>query len=153
MPQEVLLTTSSSPDSSILLHDLHNSNHVQSFRQSVTAQNGLTMTASKNQFLTAQLDRGIIHVYSWGKDTSKSKMILPEKIRSFKMSPSGTWCVGGSESGKLFLWEVHLDANRWTYIRSLAGICYLLEKHITSLSQRYLLLQMKPCCLLEVKMR
>ena len=106
MPQEVLLTTSSSPDSSILLHDLHNSNHIQSFRQSVTAPNGLTMTASKTQFLAAQLDRGIVHIYSWGKDTLTSKFILPEKIRSFKMSPSGTWCVGGSESGRLFLWEV-----------------------------------------------
>jgi len=134
MPQEVLLTTSSSPDSLILLHDLHTLNHIQSFRQSVTGQNGLTMTASKTQFLAAQLDRGVVHVYSWGKDTSKSKVILPEKIRSFKISPSGIWCVGGSESGKLFLWEVYLDANQWIYHRSLAGICYLLEKHITSLS-------------------
>ena len=25
-------------------------------------------------------------------------LILPEKIRSLKMSPSGTWCVGGSET-------------------------------------------------------
>jgi pre-rRNA-processing protein IPI3 len=91
------------------------------------------MTASKTQFLAAQLDRGIVHVYSWGKDIPKSKMILPEKIRSFKISPSGTWCVGGSESGKLFLWEVHLDANTWIYIRSLAGTCYSLEKHIISL--------------------
>jgi pre-rRNA-processing protein IPI3 len=109
MPQEVLLTASSSPESSILLHDLHNSNHIQSFRQSVTAQNGLAMTSSKTQFLAAQFDRGTVHVYSWGKDTVNTKMILPEKIRSLKMSPSGTWCVGGSETGRLFLWEVSTD--------------------------------------------
>jgi pre-rRNA-processing protein IPI3 len=109
MPQEVLLTTSSSPDSSILIHDLHSSNHIQSFRQSVTASNGLTLTTSKTQFLAAQQDRGVVHVYSWGKDTVNSKIIPPEKIRSIRMSPSGTWCVGGSESGRLFLWEVRID--------------------------------------------
>jgi pre-rRNA-processing protein IPI3 len=109
MPQEVLLTTSSFPESSILLHDLHNSNHIQSFRQSVTAQNGLAMTVAKTRFLAAQLDKGTVHVYSWGKDTVNTKMILPEKIRSLKLTPSGTWCVGGSETGRLFLWEVATD--------------------------------------------
>jgi pre-rRNA-processing protein IPI3 len=75
----------------------------------VTAQNGLAMTISKTQFLAAQLDRGTVHVYSWGKDTMNSKIILPEKIRSLKISPSGTWCVGGSETGRLFLWEVSIN--------------------------------------------
>jgi pre-rRNA-processing protein IPI3 len=104
MPQEVLLTTSSTADSSILLHDLHTSNHIQSFRQSASAQNGLT-TLCNRQFLAAQVDRGIVHVYNWGKDAIDMKMILPEKICSLKMSPSGTWCLGGSESGRLFVWE------------------------------------------------
>ena len=104
MPQEVLLTTSSSADSSILLHDLHTSNHIQSFPQPTTARNGLTL--SPRQFLAAQVDKGTLHVYSWGKDAVDMKMILPEKIRSLKMSPSGTWCAGGSESGRLFVWEV-----------------------------------------------
>jgi pre-rRNA-processing protein IPI3 len=112
MPQEVLLTTSSSPESSILIHDLHNSNLLQSFRQSITAQNGLAPTISKKQFLAAQLDRGLVNVYSWCRDTVSSKMILPEKIRSLKMSPSGSWCVGGSESGGLFLWEVRIHVCR-----------------------------------------
>jgi pre-rRNA-processing protein IPI3 len=108
MPQEILLTTSSSPDSSILLHDLHTSNHIQSFRQSTTAQNGLTISPQNTQFLAAQIDKGIVHVYSWGKDAINQKMILPEKIRSLQLSPSGIWCAGGSESGRLFFWEVTL---------------------------------------------
>ena len=109
MPREVVLTTSSSPDSSILLHDVHTSNHIQSFRQSTSAQNGLTMTSSKTHFLAAQADKGILHAYIWGKDAVAMKMILPDKIRSLKMCPSGTWCIGGSESGKLFLWEVFIS--------------------------------------------
>src|SRR5216117_3539969 len=106
MRTEVLLTTSSSAESSVLLYDLHNSNHIQTFRHSITAQNGLTTTNCKTQFLAAQLDRGTVHVYSWGKDTVTTKMILPEKIRCLKLSPSGAWCAGGSETGRLFLWEV-----------------------------------------------
>lgn len=106
MPQEIILTTSSASESLVLLHGLHTSNHIQSFRQSTTAANGLTVHPSKCQFLAAQVEKGIVHVYSWGKDTVNTKMILPEKIRALKISPSGTWCVGGSESGRLFLWEV-----------------------------------------------
>jgi pre-rRNA-processing protein IPI3 len=106
MPQEILLTASSSQDSSILLHDLHTSNHIQSFRQSTTAQNGLTISPQKSHFLAAQIDKGIVHVYSWAKDAINMKMILPEKIRSLRLSPSGAWCAGGSESGRLFFWEV-----------------------------------------------
>jgi len=111
MPQEIVLTTSSSPDSTVLLHDLHTSNHIHSFRQSTTVANGLTITPSKSQFLAAQVSRGLVHVYSWGKDTITTKMILPDKVRSLQISPSGTWCVGGSESGKLFLWEVNPIGN------------------------------------------
>ena len=106
MPQEIVLTTSSAAESLVLLHDLHTSNHIQSFRQSTTAANGLTVHPSKCQFLAAQVGKGIVHVYSWGKDTANTKMILPEKIRALQISPSGTWCVGGSESGRSFLWEV-----------------------------------------------
>lgn len=106
MPQEVLLSTSSAPDSSILIHDLHTSNHLQSFRQSTSAKNGVTINPSRTQFLAAQVEKGLVHVYSWGKDSVAMKMILPEKIRSLRLSPSGTYCIGGSETGKLFLWEV-----------------------------------------------
>jgi pre-rRNA-processing protein IPI3 len=106
MPQEVLLTTSSLGDSSILVHDLHNSSHIQTFRQCATIKGGVALTNSKSQFLAAQLDKGVVHVYSWGKDSVGTKMILPEKILCLQISPSGSWCVGGSESGKLFLWEV-----------------------------------------------
>lgn len=109
MPQEIVLTTSSAADSTVLLYDLHTSKHIRSFRQSTTAANGITIAPSKCQFLAAQVDRGLVHVYSWGKDTITTKMILPDKIRSLEISPSGTWCVGGSESGKLFLWEVGLS--------------------------------------------
>lgn len=108
MPQELVLTTSSIEDSSILIHDLHTSNHIQSFRQSTSAKNGVIITPSKTHFLAAQQEKGLIHVYSWGKDSVTMKMVPPEKIRSLRISPSGAWCLGGSESGKLFLWEAFL---------------------------------------------
>ena len=106
MPQEVLLTASSAGDSSILIHDLHTWSHIQTFRQCVAPSGGIAFTASNTQFLAAQLDKGVVHVYSWGKDTVNTKMILPEKIRCLQVSPSGTWCAAGSESGKMFVWEV-----------------------------------------------
>jgi pre-rRNA-processing protein IPI3 len=106
MPQEVLLTSSAALESAILLYDLHTSNHIQSFRECNATQSGVTTTTSKTQFLTTLAHKGLLHVYSWGKDTPNTKMILPGKVQSLKTSPSGKWCVGGSDSGKLFLWEV-----------------------------------------------
>jgi WD40 repeat protein len=82
------------------------SNHIQSFRDSTTPPQGLTILHN-NTILATQSSRGIIHAYTWSKDTHTAKMILPEKIRSLKVSPSGTWCAAGAESGKLFLWEVY----------------------------------------------
>ena len=64
------------------------------------------MNPDKTQFLAAQLDKGLVHVYTWGKDSVTMKMVLPEKINSLELSPSGNYCTGSSESGKLFLWEV-----------------------------------------------
>jgi WD40 repeat protein len=106
MPQEVVLTSSSSPDSQLLIHNLHTSALVQTFRQSSTQQNGLIPTPSHSHFLSTQPEKGLIHIYSWGHDTPASKMILPDKVRCLCLSPSGKWCAGGSESGRVFLWEV-----------------------------------------------
>jgi len=142
MPQEILLSTSSSTEASILLHDLHTSNHIQSFRQSTSAQNGLTLNPSRTQFLAAQEGKGVIHTYAWGKDAVTVKMILPEKIRSLKLSPSGTWCIGGTETGKLFVWEVgsfklHSD------LRPPTGISYSQGKRIINLLHKLHLLLMR----------
>src|SRR5271156_1290557 len=106
MRQEVLLSTSSAPNSSILLHDLHTSNHLQSFRDCITSKNGLTVSADSGALFAAQMNKGFLHIYQLGKEAVHLKMILPERILCVKLSPSGTWCAAGSESGKLFLWEV-----------------------------------------------
>lgn len=152
MPQEIVLTTSSAPESLVLLHDLHTSNHIQSFRQSATAANGLTVHPSNSLFLAAQVDKGIVHVYAWGKDTVNTKMILPEKIRSLQISPSGTWCVGGSESGRLFLWEVVPSLVPLADGRSRVGTCYLPGKHIINHSLKHVSLQTRRRCLQEETM-
>src|SRR5271154_3646193 len=143
MPQEVVLTTSPSGDSSILLHDLHNSSHVQTFRQCATTKGGVTLTNSKSEFLAAQLDKGVVHVYSWGKDSVGIKMILPEKIRCLQMSPSATWCVGGSDSGKLFLWEVPCVDGNYLMDRLRVGICFSREKRIINLLRTHVSAPMK----------
>jgi len=73
MPQEIVLTTSSAADSTVLLYDLHTSKHIRSFRQSTTApteSQSLPQNANSSQ---AQVDRGLVHVYSWGKDTITPK--------------------------------------------------------------------------------
>jgi WD40 repeat protein len=106
MPQEAVLTASSLPDSPALIHDLHTANLLQTFRTAPSAPNGVTPTPSLSHFLACSPEKGVVNVFSWGRDTPSSKFILPDKVRTLTMSPSGIWIVGGSESGRVFLWEV-----------------------------------------------
>ena len=152
MPQEVLLTTSSASDSPVLLHDLHTSSHIQTFRQCSTNTGGIALTNSKSQFLAVQPDKGVVHVYSWGKDTVGTKMILPEKVRCMHISPSGTWCAGGSESGKLLLWEVPHPLGRQLKVRLQVGTCYLPEKRTISLLHNCVFHPMRHSCSLAAMM-
>ena len=101
-----MLTAFSTTDSSILIHDLHTCNQIQTFRQSAIPPAGLAIMPSKNLVLAAQAEKSVVHAYTWGKEGIAMKMNLPERMRSLNLSPTGNWCAGGSESGKLYLWEV-----------------------------------------------
>ncbi|TPX31745.1 hypothetical protein SmJEL517_g05025 [Synchytrium microbalum] len=51
-------------------------------------------------------DRPTLHYWSWLKDQPHTRMTLPEKMGSLVITHSGLFCVGGGESGKLYVWEI-----------------------------------------------
>ncbi|TIB69327.1 hypothetical protein E3P77_00530 [Wallemia ichthyophaga] len=53
----------------------------------------------------AQSDKGVVHVYSWQKEQLHCKIILPQKLTAWCVSPCSAFCAGGTEDGRVFLWE------------------------------------------------
>ncbi|CAG8574537.1 11662_t:CDS:10 [Paraglomus brasilianum] len=56
--------------------------------------------------MCAQSDRAIINVYSWQKEQVHMKILCPEKLTSLEISNRGAYCAGGTENGKIYLWEL-----------------------------------------------
>ncbi|KAJ3253122.1 WD repeat-containing protein 18 [Boothiomyces macroporosus] len=57
-------------------------------------------------FLTPQLDKSTVNVYQFSKSPSLFKFIVPEKLTAMEISNSGEFCIGGGESGRIYIWEI-----------------------------------------------
>ncbi|KAJ3318336.1 WD repeat-containing protein 18 [Boothiomyces sp. JEL0866] len=57
-------------------------------------------------FLTPQMDKSTINVYQFSKSPAVFKFIVPEKLSVLEVSNSGDFCVGGGESGRIYIWEI-----------------------------------------------
>lgn len=90
--------------------DLHSGNNITQFKNDETAQNlsvFLPNTPSGNPLLlSAQTKGAMLHVYSWNRESVDQQIVLPEKLSCLGASPCGTWLAGGSNSGRLFVWEL-----------------------------------------------
>ncbi|PKY38151.1 WD40 repeat-like protein [Rhizophagus irregularis] len=56
--------------------------------------------------ISAQVDKPLLHVYSFQKDQVHLKIICPEKIVALAVSNRGVFCAGGTDNGKIYIWEI-----------------------------------------------
>ncbi|KAI8347035.1 WD40-repeat-containing domain protein [Mortierella sp. GBAus27b] len=108
---ELALTSSSDAgDSTTYLWNLHTGSMLGSFKQNVCPLQSLALVNNPRNlgslFLSAQADKGMMHVYNFQKDQVYMKFPLPDKIVSLATSTRGTYCVGGTESGRIHVWEI-----------------------------------------------
>ncbi|KAF9167972.1 Pre-rRNA-processing protein ipi3 [Actinomortierella ambigua] len=108
---ELALTSSSdASDSTAYLWNLHTGSMLASFKQNVSPLGCLAMVNNPRQqgsvFLAAQADKGMLHVYSYQKDQVEMKIVLPDKLVCLATSTKGTYCVGGTQSGRVHIWKV-----------------------------------------------
>jgi WD40 repeat protein len=62
-------------------------------------------SSSKNSLLTINPQNVHFYAHFVGKEVPLFKCALPEKISSFAVSTSGNYIIGGSMTGKLFVWQ------------------------------------------------
>ncbi|ORX94622.1 WD40 repeat-like protein [Basidiobolus meristosporus CBS 931.73] len=111
MFSEVAITTSNT-DSHIYVWDIRSGTVLGSFKQSTCNAHALALANTPlgngrpGLVLSAQNDKALMHAYSWTKDQIHLKFPFPEKITTLATTNKGTFCVGGTESGKIYVWEV-----------------------------------------------
>lgn len=64
------------------------------------------MCATAGFVLAADSGRSFVHMWSWRKEQPRFRCQMPERLLSLVCTIDGAHCVGGSASGKLYLWEV-----------------------------------------------
>ncbi|KAF9920625.1 Pre-rRNA-processing protein ipi3 [Linnemannia zychae] len=108
---ELALTSSSdAADGTSYLWNLHTGSMLGSFKQNITPLQSLALVNNPRNlgsiFLSSQAEKGMMHVYNFQKDQVYLKFPLPEKIVCLATSNRGIYCAGGTESGRIHIWEV-----------------------------------------------
>ena len=86
------------------------------FKKSVTAPNGIAMSAS--HIFAAQADKAIVHVYSREKGNQEAIVPFPERIHSIALAAQDTVLLLGTESGRVLAWEVSDSSEFCTHQQS-----------------------------------
>ncbi|KAI0923858.1 hypothetical protein AcV5_009285 [Taiwanofungus camphoratus] len=110
----ILCATAATPSSSgpgaISLHDIQTGSSLASFKQTSASTHCTAVVQSRNGqggfMLAAQPDKSILNVYNFQKDQLALKIVLPEKLCSLTVDPSGDFCAGGTSQGRIYLWEI-----------------------------------------------
>ncbi|KAF8416084.1 WD40-repeat-containing domain protein [Tirmania nivea] len=98
------LTDPSSSESTLSIYDLHTYKQVATYKRSSTAKSGLAVTSS--HIYAAQADKAIINVYDRSKGILASTVPFTEQFTVLSASHGGALIAGGTESGRLTIWEV-----------------------------------------------
>jgi pre-rRNA-processing protein IPI3 len=105
MKEVFLSLTSGDPQG--LVVEVQNGQVLQSFKPCTVNRHGAAFLApSIPSFFALQKEKGLIHGYGPGKDQPTSKFPVPERLQALAASPSGRLLAAGSESGKLYLWDI-----------------------------------------------
>ncbi|CAI2188389.1 2786_t:CDS:2, partial [Funneliformis geosporum] len=128
MLSEVVLS-SSSTDTLINLIDFRTGTSYTSFKQNNCFNHALALIPYPGQcdriglIISAQLDKSLLHIYSFQKDQVHLKFISPEKIIALAVSNKGTFCAGGTDNGKIYIWEI-----------STGTLCKVFDAHYKKIS-------------------
>lgn len=116
-----------SQDSFAHFNSIHSSKGLQSFRQADCHRNGAVFTGigPGERAFVASRDKALVQVYLWGKESIDQRLPVPEPLNCLQLIPMNKpvqtqqepnstlpsyripWLlVGGSKSGKLYVWEL-----------------------------------------------
>jgi len=75
-----------------------------SYKQNSSGIHSMAYLENSNCLAIAQYNKPAIHTFSLSKEHPLLKSVIPEKLTSLATSKSGEYVVGGSATGKLYMW-------------------------------------------------
>jgi len=111
MISEVVVATSSN-DPYIYIWDIRSGTLLTTIKGNKTNTHAISLLsplyqpARKAYIFSAQNDRPQINVWSFRKDQLLYKFTVPEKLSSTVITNNNNYFIGGSESGRIYVWEV-----------------------------------------------
>ena len=100
----VIASCDMSPGGSCMVTNLQTNSMLRTLKQNTCSQ--FAIAATKKLLVIAQRDQPVLKIYNWHKETPDHKMILPEVLNTICLSSDGIWLLGGSVTGKVYLWEM-----------------------------------------------
>lgn len=104
MLSEQVLISTSNPSPTLTIHDLHTYKHVITYKRCTTAKSCLAVTPA--HIYSAQEEKAVVNVYDRAKGTLCSTVPFTERFTVMVASSQGTFIAGGTENGRLTIWEV-----------------------------------------------
>lgn len=108
VPSSKPATSSNLKDVGIFIHEFQPLAALRgTFKKSTTAQNCLAVSAS--HIFAAQVEKGVVHVYSRDKGNQEAIVPFRERIHSVALAANDTILIIGTDGGSIILWEVHRE--------------------------------------------
>ncbi|VVT58758.1 uncharacterized protein SAPINGB_P006369 [Magnusiomyces paraingens] len=94
----------------LAVHDLRRGTPVHAFKKAAlpvppAAGSSAPVDASFTRVCAPVANAAHLSVYSWAREAPDQQLVVPEKLASVRVSPSGIWLAAGAASGRFYLWE------------------------------------------------
>lgn len=78
---------------------------VRAYKDCAAPGHGLCVLDA-DHFVAAQLGRPSVHIYAWAREQPIFRCQVPEELRALASTSDGAHCIGGSVTGRLYIWAV-----------------------------------------------
>lgn len=101
-----VLLLGSNQENELLIADASTGGQLYCFKNCRAAQNGVIPMPRTDHLVAVQESKLALHLWSWGKDMPVWKCHVAEKMGPVAVSSCGNLLFAGSESGKVYVWDV-----------------------------------------------
>ena len=112
----VLITSANDGNKGMSVNDFNGSSLASNFKDCVCDTGALCLVGGSSAFsgqgsagdyiVAAQSKKPIINVYHWGKPQVHYQCHIQEITTALSSDPSGTYLIGGTKRGWIFIWEI-----------------------------------------------
>eukprot|EP01133_Synstelium_polycarpum_P007736 gene7736-9066_t len=104
-PVEAVIVVAAKEDNSVYMYDLRNGTLQSTYTASSSDLGGVAIVGSE-YFVASQVNKALVHFYSWRKEQPLYKTPLKERAGPLASTNDANYICMGTGSGTLYCWEV-----------------------------------------------